>query len=308
MVLCTREILLRPWCVGEMTTARLHNIDTVLIMFPDFQIPWNAFIEGYANVEGVESLAPFGISLELVQTTLWWLGTRPCIVLPRAISLAGVDAVVDKLVSRSQERHEMTTVAFVRSTINSHEEEHEDNEETLVRHWRSGQTVSHFVAEPSRSLMRAEVPVVSIVDHSNQESVRTTLLVRELLKRFFPLTGAGHVLGPDEHLPASVTTVLVMSSNSCLQRPSFVRQLFQAEARSRSSWTTVSSSLRTRCSRSSVCCPSTFCRAHCEIQTTSLRSSRICLRRSASMCDRKTRKELSRSVMRCWYSRFSGQA
>ena len=101
----------------------------------------------------------------------------------------------------------------------------------MVRYWRSGPTVSHFVAEASPSLMLAEVPVVTIVDHANQESVCTALLVRELLKRFFFLTGPGHVLGPEEHLPASVTTVLVMSSNGCLQRPSFVRQLFQAEAR-----------------------------------------------------------------------------
>ena len=121
VVLCNRKIFLKPWCVGEMTTARLHNIDTVLIMFPDFQIPSNAFIENYVIVEGVESLAPYGTSLDMVQTTLWWLGTRPCIVLPGAISLADVDAVVDKLVGRRQGRHEMTTVASVRSTIHSPE-------------------------------------------------------------------------------------------------------------------------------------------------------------------------------------------
>ena len=34
--LCTAEILLRPWCVGEMVTARLHDIDTFLIRLPDF--------------------------------------------------------------------------------------------------------------------------------------------------------------------------------------------------------------------------------------------------------------------------------
>ena len=56
-------------------------------------------------------------------------------------------------------------------------------------------------------------------------------MVREMLKRFFPLTGAGHVLAPEEHLPTSATTLLVMSSNCCFQKPSFVRQLFQAEAR-----------------------------------------------------------------------------
>ena len=39
VVLCTKEILYRPWCVGEMTTARLHNVDTILVIFPDFDDP-----------------------------------------------------------------------------------------------------------------------------------------------------------------------------------------------------------------------------------------------------------------------------
>ena len=63
VVLCTREILHRPWCVGEMTTARLRNVDTILVMFPDFQVPLHTFIEGCATVEGIRSLAPYGISL-----------------------------------------------------------------------------------------------------------------------------------------------------------------------------------------------------------------------------------------------------
>ena len=210
-----------------MTTARLHNIDTLLILFPDFQVPSRSFIEGYASVEGIQSLAPYGISLEMAQTTLWWLGIRPCIVLPRAISLAGVDAVVEKLVSRRQGRNEMATVTFMRSTVNSAEE----NEETQICQWRPGATVSHFVTEASQSLTPATVLVVSIVDHCNQESMCTALLVRELLKKYSPLSGAGYVLEPHENLPASVTAVLVMSSNGCFQRPNFVRQLFQAEAR-----------------------------------------------------------------------------
>ena len=77
VVLCTKEILYRPWCVGEMTTARLHNVDTILVIFPDFDDPTRTFIDNFASVEGVQSLAPYGISLEVAQQTLWWLGTLP---------------------------------------------------------------------------------------------------------------------------------------------------------------------------------------------------------------------------------------
>ena len=67
--------------------------------------------------------------------------------------------------------------------------------------------------------------------HRNLESVSTALLVQELLKTRYPLTGAGHVVGPDESLPESTTSLLVVCSTGCFQRPSFVRQLFEAETR-----------------------------------------------------------------------------
>ena len=230
VVLCTREILRRPWCVGEMTTARLHSIDTILVIFPQFEHPSRTFIEDYASVEGVQSLAPFGISVEMAQQTLWWLGARPWIVLPRSISPAGVSAVVEKLVGRKRGTQEMAAVSFVKSIIESPEnEEHVEKEETPVSHWRSGPTVSHHVSEQADWSAPATVAVVSVVDHTNQEAVCTALLVRELLKKFFPLTGPGHVLGPEENLPRNATMLLVMSSNGCFQRPYFVRQLFQAE-------------------------------------------------------------------------------
>ena len=165
VVLCTREILYRPWCVGEMTTARLHDIDTILIIFPDFENPSRTFIEDYASFEGVQSLAPNGISLEMAQQTLWWLGTRPWIALPRSICSAGVDAVAEKLVSRRKGTREMSTVSSMMSII-----EPTVNEETMVPRWRSGPTVAHLVSEPVASSTAANVEIVSIVDHTNQES------------------------------------------------------------------------------------------------------------------------------------------
>ena len=148
------------------------------------------------------------------------------------MSLVGVDAVVEKLVSRRGGRDEMATVSSMRSTVNSPEvNEAEETKETIVRPWRSGPVVSHQVIDPSRWFTPDGVLVVSIVDHSSQESVCTALLVRELLKKIFPFTGPGPLLGPDEDLPASATTLLVMCSNGCFLKPAFVRQLFQAEAR-----------------------------------------------------------------------------
>ena len=133
-------------------------------------------------------------------------GHAPWMVLPRSINSAGVDAVVEKLVGRKKGRQEMATVPSMLSIINSHG--HDENDENEVCHWRSRETVSHLVSEHRGWSAPAAATVVSIVDHTNQESVCTVLLVKELLKR-----------------------VLVMSSNGFFQRPSFVRQLFQAACR-----------------------------------------------------------------------------
>ena len=37
VVLCTSSISSRPWCVGKMTTAKLHGVDTIRLVFSDFQ-------------------------------------------------------------------------------------------------------------------------------------------------------------------------------------------------------------------------------------------------------------------------------
>merc|ERR1712136_1765 len=105
----------------------------------------------------------------------------------------------------------------------------ERHEETVVSQWRSGPAVTHRVTEPTGWSTPDTVAIVSIVDHTNQESVCTALLVKELLKKHFPLTAPGHVLGPEEIVPKSASLLLVMSSNGCFQRSSFIRQLFQAE-------------------------------------------------------------------------------
>ena len=251
VVLCTRDILKRPWCVGEMTTACVRNVDTILIIFPEFQPPSDAFIENHlSHIEGVRSLAPYGIDVEMVQRTLKWLATVPAVILPQKLCLDGVDAVVRKLVRRGRGRKEMVVVDGVQTVTNHREDVDEvatssfavvctspdgDQEihETNVPHWESGlRSVTHTISSTNRQRSYMSVPVVSIVDHTTQESVCTAILLKEMLKPHCPLTGAGHVLGADEGLPDSTTIVLAVCSNGCFQKPFFVRQLFEAEARS----------------------------------------------------------------------------
>ena len=111
VVLCTTEILSRPWCVGEMTTARLHHVHTILVFFPVFRWPSREFVGGYSqHVSGILSLAAYGISEEMARTTLLWLASRPVILLPSTMSVACADAVAGKLVGRRQGKCETAGV------------------------------------------------------------------------------------------------------------------------------------------------------------------------------------------------------
>merc|ERR1719383_881819 len=95
-----------------MTTARLHGLDTVLIIFPEFDWPSDNFVDDYAaHVEGIVSLAVHGVSVEMAQETLRWLVGRPRIALPPDLSLPNVNAVVEKVARRKQGTDEMIAVS-----------------------------------------------------------------------------------------------------------------------------------------------------------------------------------------------------
>ena len=49
VVLCTAKIMSRVWCLGEMTTAQLHKVDAILVLFPDFEWPSAEFINNCAE-------------------------------------------------------------------------------------------------------------------------------------------------------------------------------------------------------------------------------------------------------------------
>ena len=49
VVVCSAEIFSRPWCLGEMCTARLKNVHTVLIMLPRCAVPGSDFASELAD-------------------------------------------------------------------------------------------------------------------------------------------------------------------------------------------------------------------------------------------------------------------
>lgn len=236
VVLCTEKILTRPWCVGEMTNARLRSLDVFLIIFPNFQSPSEDFISNYErHLDGVEMVAAHGIGIDMMRDTLRWLPSLPHIVLPSAMTGACLTSVMGKLVARKGGKRELSPVLGVQSIeLDDFDTDilGEESEETgACESWKvyGNQCV---VEDRPGSLVPMECRVVSVVDHSNWEAVCAALIIQELMKPFSPLLCmVPHVLGADETMSDAVTIVLVICSSGCFQRAAFVQQLMEAASR-----------------------------------------------------------------------------
>ncbi|CAK9079698.1 unnamed protein product [Durusdinium trenchii] len=71
IVLLSPDILKRKWCVGEIATARLHGVHSVMIAWPDYVKPDEAFINDYTTlVPDIVHLVHHNISLADVQESM----------------------------------------------------------------------------------------------------------------------------------------------------------------------------------------------------------------------------------------------
>jgi hypothetical protein len=65
----------------------VHNVHALLLTWPDFARPDDAFIEQYCKaVPDITDLARFSISRLDVEETLRWLNTLESITMPRSVN------------------------------------------------------------------------------------------------------------------------------------------------------------------------------------------------------------------------------
>jgi hypothetical protein len=72
-LLCSQDVLMRPWCMGELVTAHNHKVEVVPILFPGFVIPDDDWIKNYTRSVDITCLAEHGIDEIMVQNALRWL-------------------------------------------------------------------------------------------------------------------------------------------------------------------------------------------------------------------------------------------
>lgn len=228
VVLCISEIFSRPRCVGEMTTALLHGVDTVLVMFPDFTWPCDEFFFNCGkHADGVMYLTKYGISEGMLQETLQWLKSRTMICLSKHLSFAGVEVVARKLITRRKGQTELATVTGLEvrrseTAASSSDLDAPQPPEIEAKHWE-------FAVQDAPDTEFPEGCIVAVVvDRRNHEALCAAFLMKELLVS--ELSGVvemvPYVLGEEDTLPASIDTVVVVCSTGCFHHPPFVRHLF----------------------------------------------------------------------------------
>jgi len=106
-VLCTKMILTRPWCAGEIATAVSSGVHIVKVLRSDYHEPEEVFIEDYeAQVGGdLQCLMEVGISVPHIQQALRKLITMHGINLPHVLSPPTMHSLCNTLLSREHHHH-----------------------------------------------------------------------------------------------------------------------------------------------------------------------------------------------------------
>lgn len=76
IVVCSRELFLRPWCLGEVTTAMVKGVNAIRIQLPDYEEPSDDFIMSYSQiVDDLSMLTNRGLTLEQALEAMSWSNT-----------------------------------------------------------------------------------------------------------------------------------------------------------------------------------------------------------------------------------------
>mmetsp|Transcript_92918 Transcript_92918/g.194207 ORF Transcript_92918/g.194207 Transcript_92918/m.194207 type:complete len:643 (+) Transcript_92918:374-2302(+) len=97
VVLCTQELLLRPYCLGEITTAYLDNVDTTPVNIA-FKHPTSAFISHIKDSVDLQGLSEVGINAHHVKLALGWFRNLEAINYPPSSSVADVILLAQNLI------------------------------------------------------------------------------------------------------------------------------------------------------------------------------------------------------------------
>ncbi|CAK9058310.1 unnamed protein product [Durusdinium trenchii] len=188
VILATPDILGRKWCVAEMTTAQICEVSSVLITWPGFVTPNDAFVADYFNRNyDLEALSEFGIFKDDVKATLWWLQLVPSVKMATELTIEKVGDIVQQLTQTYSLRQR---------------------------------------ASSSGSIGQIDSPVLA--DPVNTEAVATALVLLSYLKKKLMVGSImPRLLQHQLKVPNKASTVVVIITKGCFLSPTFAHWLMQ---------------------------------------------------------------------------------
>ncbi|CAE7355986.1 unnamed protein product [Symbiodinium necroappetens] len=100
--------LTRTWCVAELVTARLHQLDATLLALPHFFMPSDAFIDEFESMaQSKIDLASWGFGAADITETIRWLRTLRSFTLQSPLGRSQITDVVNFLTGTSRPSSEV---------------------------------------------------------------------------------------------------------------------------------------------------------------------------------------------------------
>ncbi|CAE7335693.1 RPS6 [Symbiodinium natans] len=98
VILGSPHVLTRKWCIGEMATARMHGVESVLLAYPGFVKPSEQMIASYFDlVLDISELSNYNIGFDDVRETLRWINSVMSLELDPVLNTDTVAHVVRRL-------------------------------------------------------------------------------------------------------------------------------------------------------------------------------------------------------------------
>jgi len=208
IIVASREVFLRLWCVGEITTAKMNGLKVVKLVLPDFAELEDDFIDNFkSHVPDLSILTNRGISLEDAQEAMRWSRGLGTISVPQDLSREVLVKMTKQILGSSSKDSD--------SLCN------------ITKHSSSMDSEAAICESGSKRHRLAKGTTLIIYDATNLEATSTALILERLLRPRFAHTPKElpTILPFGSSLPSSARKILLICTNGVLEQESVISNL-----------------------------------------------------------------------------------
>eukprot|EP00435_Cladocopium_sp_Y103_P062842 s332_g24.t1 len=120
VVIASPNILTRKWCVGEIVTAHMQKIKTMVVALPKFYFPDAMFIEAFDKMVGdFNDLATYGLGKSEVRDALRSLRGQKTLTLPEWFQPVDLLEIIEELSGKPPTQRNQSTSGLSRTSSSS---------------------------------------------------------------------------------------------------------------------------------------------------------------------------------------------